>query len=378
MPELIMPRNEKELCGLFEDLLFMRTEKFPGFLKEKSDDDFKLNEGDLGLLRKTGITGRIFRRWFQTTWGLNSWSVFFSGETPRQELGHYYPGPLGGNALLYVEMEERNKKWRVIPRLFLKKDIGGDGGVFSAGLKNIKLQSLAPSFDFGFKKFAEYMLQVERLAQSLRSYNPPRDEEEKWWKLFWEQIGASLAFNIQMELPPKQLIKIAFEIQKFLDYFVQQQGRGTGDFIEIDNLFAYLWDILMGNDKRLLPYALMIDKNEKIMDARMNEPGYLYSTKIFYLLGHIFDEKILFPIDVYFGGAECVWTDHQNFLGAMINTTLLLKNNLAPPKKVLKLNPEEKKQMDYLGVTETAFNIERTWFAPPTVFRLLPSVMRYF
>lgn len=373
-----MPRGEKELCGLFEDFLFMRTEKFPGFLKEKSDVAYKLNSDDLGLLHKTGIAGRIFRRWFQTTWGYNTWSTFFSGETPRQELGHYYPDHDDGGGLLYVEMEEWNKKWRVVPHLFLKKDIGEGGGVFTAGLKNIKLQSSAPSFDFGFKKFAEYMLQVEKLAQSLRSYNPPANENEKWWKLFWEQAGASLAFNIQLELPPKQLIKIAFEIQKLLDYFAERQGNGAGDFIEIDNMFMYLWGVLMGNDKRLLSYAKMTDKNEKLMSSRMSESYYLYSTKIFYLLGHIFDEKILFPIDMYFGGVECVWTDHQNFLGAMINTTLLLKNDLAPLEKSPKLSAEEKRQVDYIGIMETAFNIERTWFAPPTVFRLLPRVKRYF
>ena len=81
---------------------------------------------------------------------------------------------------------------------------------------------------------------------------------------------------------------------------------------------------------------------------------------------------------MYFGGVECVWTDHQNFLGAMINTGLLLKNNLAPMENRLKLNEEEKRQMDYVGVAEIAFNIERAWFAPPAAFRLLPSIKRFF
>lgn len=373
-----MPRNEKELCGLFEDLLFMRTEKFPGFHKEKSDNAFKLTPRDLRLLQKTGVAGRIFRRWFQTTWGNNTWSKFFDGETPRQEMGHYYPPSLGSDALLFVELKERNNGWQIAPRLFLKKSQNEDEGVFTAGLKNIKTSSLAPSFDFGFKKFAEHMLRTEKIARSFKSYSPPKNEEEKWWKLFWLQAGTSLAFNTKLELPQKKLFIIASEIYACLDYFARQQGNGAGDFIEIDNLFSYLWDILTSKDKRILSYAEMIDKNENTMSARMSDPDYLYSTKAFYLLGHMFDEKILFPIDMYFGGVECVWTDHQNFLGAMINTGLLLKNNLAPMENRLKLNEEEKRQMDYMGVAEIAFNIERAWFAPPTAFRLLPSIKRFF
>ena len=378
MPEFVLPRNERELCELFDNLLFMRTEKFTGFHKEKSDDAFKLNEHDIRLLHNTGITGRIFRRWFQTNWGNMDWSTFFSGETPRQELSHYYPDIGSGNALLFAEMKERNREWRTAPHLFLKKDIAEGGGVFTLGLKNIKPRLSVPSFDLGFKKFADYMFHMEKTAQGLKSYNPPEDEEEKWWRLFWEQVGASLVFNIKLELPQEQLLNIAFKIQDCLDYFVRQQRGGAGDFIEIDNLFAYLWDILMDNDKRLLSYAEMIDKNEALMDTRMSEPDYLYSTKVFFHLGHMFDEKILFPIDMYFGGVECVWTDHQNFLGALINTTMLLKNDLAVFVDNTKLSAEEKRRMNYMSVGEIALNIECVWFAPPTVFRLLPRVTRYF
>ena len=63
MPELIIPRNEKELCEIFEVLLFMDTEKFPYFEQEKSDDKYKMNKEDISLLNKTGALNRIFRRW---------------------------------------------------------------------------------------------------------------------------------------------------------------------------------------------------------------------------------------------------------------------------------------------------------------------------
>ena len=404
MPEFIIPRDEKVLCELFGDFLFMKTEKFRGFRKERSDGKFRLNTADLRLLNKTGVVGRFFRRWFQTTWGVNTWSAFFEGETPRQELSHHYHDFADGGALLSVEMEQQEQnhsnileadrfgigtcgrnvgmtnragEWRIVPHLFLKKDFV-DGGIFTTGMRNAKSKSLAPSFDFGFNKFAEFMIRAEKAAKSLKSYSPPENEEEKWWKLFWSQIGASLAFNIELELPPERLLKIALGLQDCMDNAVRHQGSGAGDFIEIDNLFGYLWQIITDNDKRLLSHAEMIDKNEDTMDLRMREPDYLYSTKVFYHLGHMFDEKILFPTGTYFGGAECVWTDQQNFLGAFQNTISLLKSNLAVIKGGTRLSREEKRQMDYMGIEKTALNIERTWFAPPTVFRLLPSVMRYF
>lgn len=381
MPDFIMPRDERELCELFDDLLFMRTEKF-GVSNEKSDSAFKPNDHDIRVLCETGATGRIFRRWFQTTWGSNSWSTFFKGETPRQELWYRYADIRNGDALLFAEMKERNnrKGWHTVPHLFLKKDIPEDGGVFTSRLKKMSSRKKAstPSFDIGFKKFAEQMYAVEKIAQSLPSYNPPKDEEEKWWRLFWRQVGASLSFNIYLELPEEQLLKTAIEIQKCLDSSARQQGSDICNYINVDNLFAYLWEILKSNDKRLVSYSEMIDRNEERMSARMIEPDYLYSTKVFFYLGHMFDEKILFPIDMYFGGVECVWTDHQSFFEALMNMVNLLKNDLSVSIDYTGVSTEEKRQSEYMDVGDIVFDIERLWFAPPTVFRLLPRVTRYF
>jgi len=68
--------------------------------------------------------------------------------------------------------------------------------------------------------------------------------------------------------------------------------------------------------------------------------------------------------------------DKQSFFGAMAQTIELLKSNLAFGIKG-KLSVEEKRRMDYMGISETAFNINRVWFAPPTAFRMLPSVKKY-
>lgn len=358
----------------------MRTEKFSMDQEKNEDSDFKPNAHDTRILYESGVTGRIFRRWFQTAWGDRNWSTFFIGETPRQELGYCYGDIKNGDALLFVEMrkKDKNKGYRVVPHLSLKKDTSATGGVLTSGLKNIKPQASAPNFDIGFKKFAENLFELEKASLVSPSYKPPKDEEEKWWRLFWSQAGTSLSHNIYLELPQKQLLKTASEIQKCLDSFVRRQKQTEGDFIEVDNLFAYLWEILMNADKRLVSYSEMIDRNDEHMTTRMSDPDYLYSTKVFFYLGHMFDEKILFPIDMYFGGVECVWTDRRSFLETLMNTVALLKKDLAVSADYTNSSAEEKRLGEYMGIENIVFNIERIWFAPPTVFRFLPRVMRYF
>jgi len=374
--EFITPRNEYELCELFEYFLGIKNEELEP-LNRTRGNPFYLNPTSLALLSKTGIVSRIFRRWFQTNWGNQDWSKFFSGETPRQELSHRYPELLDGNIILSVKLEKYNQEWRTRPYLSIPKDTINDGGIFMSGLKNIKLQSLAPSFDLGFKKFTEDLVLIKNKMSPAWS-RKFKNDEEGWWKIFWSQIGINLISTLKLELSTKNLLKIALETQDILNYFIQKQGGSLDDFIQIDDLFFYLWEILKKADHRLAPYEVMVDQNEETLDKNSKEKDFLYSTKIFYLLGHNFDEKILFPIDRYFGGIECVWTDHKNFLGALLNTTELLRNKLALPKNIANLSAQEKQELDYMGIKETAFDIERTCFAPPTVFRLLPSVKRYF
>lgn len=385
MPEFIIPRDEKILTEFFEDLLLMKTEKFSAFERDEGDEKFKLNKNDLSLLHKTGIINKIFRRWFQTTWGENNWSVFFDGETPRQELSHCYSDFEAGEAMLSVGMENRGGEWRINPRLSLKSDILENGGVFTWGLNNLEAQTqnapkfFAPVFDPSFEYFAEYMAKVKQTAKGLNSYRPPETEEGEWWMLFWSQIGISIAAGILLELPQKQIFKTALELQEYLTGIVLKFAEDKNFFIEIDRLFAFLWDILKNNDKRLAPYDEMINKSgdNKFLRSKLNNPNYLYSVKVFYNLGHIFDEKILFPADRYFGAAECVWTDRENFFGTLAHMIMLLKNGLDAPGANQKLSREEKETADYINISETAFNINRMWFAPPTAFRLLPSVERY-
>ena len=57
-----LPRNEYEMCGFFEDLLFMKIEKFSPELGSESEKlKLRLTDKDTTLLDKTGI----LRKWCQ-------------------------------------------------------------------------------------------------------------------------------------------------------------------------------------------------------------------------------------------------------------------------------------------------------------------------
>ena len=155
------PRNEAELCTLFSDLVFMRFNK--GLSR------VKLNSPGEQRLRASTLINRIFRAWYQTTWGDTGWTDAFRGETPRQELSVRHPDIENGDAMLSVSLEEfisspyignggGGTRLEVAPKLFTKKDLRSAGGAFLYGLAELKIQPdgvVAPNYDPGFRAFAE-------------------------------------------------------------------------------------------------------------------------------------------------------------------------------------------------------------------------------
>src|SRR3989344_7343942 len=127
-----LPRDIYEFCDLFEDMLFMRTEKF--LPDEPQDQKISLNRAGLQLLGYLGITGRIFRRWYQTTWGWNNPSRHFEGETARMELAGRYQGLSSGDAYVGVQMlQDELNNVKIVPAFYDKSEIDRFGGVFAFG-----------------------------------------------------------------------------------------------------------------------------------------------------------------------------------------------------------------------------------------------------
>ena len=83
-----------------------------------------------------------------------------------------------------------------------------------------------------------------------------------------------------------------------------------------------------------------MDKNRKSASDLMKISNGLYSLNVYYNLGNLLDELLLFPADRYFGAVECVWTDKMNFMNDLAVGIYLLNNNLKPPSLSVKLSEE--------------------------------------
>src|SRR3989344_869442 len=381
--DFVVPRDEREMCSLFEDLLFMKTEKF--VKRPRDQSPVAISERGKTLLGNIGITSRIFRRWYQTTWGNGGNSRYFLGETPRQELSVHYPDLAGGHAYMNVELVMAEEP-KIIPHFFTKDEVKKYGGVFSMGRdvfadyakKHQKLNRLlAPHFD---PEFRHFLSNIERVGGEIIGANImqfPQDTEARFWKIFWQDATISYALNLELDLPRKDVIEISAFFHSLFGYTVANQGNGSDDFINFDNMFQACWDILLRFDKRLLPSDEIVNLKERCgnFDALMNIKDGPYSLAIWYNLANLFDELILFPADRYFGAVECVWTDKQNFLNDLLITYELLNNNLKI--KYDQGFTKEQKRFLAAGIEKKATDIYRLWFAPPTAFRFLPRALKY-
>lgn len=318
--DFILPRNEHELCDLFESLLFMQTERFSFEPKSEMDEKLKPTDKALSVLNQNNIIGKIFRRWFQTTWGDRNWSRHFAGETPRQELAHMYPKFNIGNAVLSVELLMVDNKWVIRPILCLDKKI-----------------------------------------------------EEKTQKSYWEKAAVNLVSESFLDLPKSDILRLGKIINDYLKSIISLQGNGIDDFLSVDGIIFELWDILRMKDDRLIDIEIITrERTTNTVRSKLE----IYSTMVFYALGSGFDEYILYPLE-NFGGVEIVWTDKHHFLQSLVETFYLADHDL----EALSTKAEHRKKShdDYAPEFEKRiFDVNKLWFVPPTSFRFLESSRRYF
>ncbi|MDI6592104.1 MAG: hypothetical protein QME61_04230 [Patescibacteria group bacterium] len=370
-----LPRNEYEMCGFFEDLLFMKTEKFsPELDQEPEKSALKLNNKDIALLDKTGILNRIFRRWFQTTWLYEGDSKHFEGSTPRQELAQLYPDLKEGWDFISVKLGKKNEEWKVVPRYFSKKWLEEEKDVFEFGLKNLKNQKselIEPQLDCEFRAFIDWLSLAEKVAKKIR---PERMRFEnnfiKYLMLLFETAPANIILNCRMNLTKEKFAKASFELREYLFWLLENQSWEKDSYWGIDDVFFNCWNILRKADKNLLSYKEVVKSSERVKKIKENKL-LKKSAEVLYRLGVAFDRYFLFPLDRYFGGMEIVWTDKQAFLNELAVTINLLKNNL-------KIKRNLKAEKEFLDIGDIAYDIRYIWFAPSTSFRFLKSLYRYF
>jgi len=369
-----LPRNEYEMCGFFEDLLFIKTEKFlPEIGPESEELKLKLTDKDAALLDKAGVLNRIFRRWFQTTWLYEGESKHFKGATPRQELTELYPDLENGWDFMSVKLTKSSEQWKVAPRYFSKKWLEEEKNVFEYGLKNLKDRKegfVEPQLDCEFEVFIDWLSLAEKVARKISPKMKFDNDFVKYLMLFLEMAPANIILNCKMDLTKEKFGKASIELRNYIFYLFKNQARGKDNYWDIDDVFFNCWNILREVDKGLVSYKNIIDLGDRAKRIRENKL-LQKSAEVLYRLGVAFDRDFLFPLDRYFGGMEVVWSGKQAFLNELAITINLLKKNLK-----IERNFETEKR--FLDIGDIAYDVRYIWFAPSTSFRFLDSIYRYF
>ncbi len=360
-------RNEYEMCQIFADLLFMNVEKFSPDLADDPDRVY-LNGKDIALLDKTKIINRIFRKWMQTAWLNEGDSQHFEGATPRQELAALYPDlDLGRDFLTARLQQDQFGKWTVVPAYFSRETLKeSGGGVFEAGMKNIKTakpgEVAAPNFDCEFSAFIDFLDLIANIGKKKEEFS---GEFHKYFSLFLHNAPANVILNSGLDLKEEKFLKMTGELYHYLYWLFTHQKKGKDDFFGMDPVFRTIWGIFQKFNKNLAGYDELARMDDRSMAGFHKESkNFQKSTEVFHRLGVAFDRYFLFPADCYFGGMECVWTSRESFFDSMGITLSFLKNNLKPPE----FNSEARKIID---ITDTLSDLKYIWFAPPTAFRFL-------
>jgi hypothetical protein len=375
-----LPRNEHQLCELFEVLLFMRTEEFeefiPGGFSEEEmeyEESFTLTDKEIEDLSKKGIINRIFRRWYQTNWGLENVSKHFSGETPRQELSRIYPKINQGKDYLSVNLEKQGKEWRVRPYYYSESFLEKQGGLFLYGLKRLKetgQEISEPFFDLDFAQFINWLNFGE---VQIKEDNKFENEFFKYWNLFLEMAPINIISNLKLKkLNKKEFSELYFETKDCLIDFFSSQAYDKDSYLYFDQLFFELWQIMREFDRDLIDYEKLANLKIKEFKELDKDKKFKKSIESFYNLGILLDRYILFPIERYFNGAEMVWTDQKMFITDMFVTTQILKGKM----NIERLKNRQRNISNILGIDP--LDLRYMWFAPCTVFRLIGPIFQYF
>jgi len=388
MTDQFRPRDIYEMGEFFEDLLFMRTNKFSDEEAGANSKVVALSATGSQLLGRLGITGRIFRRWYQTTWGWDNPSQWFAGETPRMELCKRYPDLTNGDVYASTQLlQSAPDEIKVMPVLYEKKEIKNAKGIITMGFnflpKTLEARSRfhqlsAPSFDPGFKEFANNIEAIEREVAKEKLEKLPIAFEARCWRVFWSDACITIPLNCGLKLSHNDLITIGSAMQLIVERAVKEQASIPASYINFDSLFSAIWEVFCSFDSALLPLELLRIGRGKSMSVLTSKAKGPYSLNVYYNLGNLFDELLLFPADRYFGACECVWTDKENFLNDLVTSFLLLNNDLQLPTVNNKLTKAQKLFRHATAIEERSLDIYRIWFCPPTCFRILPKFVKYF
>ena len=326
------------------------------------------------FIADSGTFSRFFRRWYQTTWGTESYCDFFSGTTPRQRLEreiitghllddhrifispridqnvlsegkgiayHYY-------SLVYSTNRKDNDCCNPSPLFTEFSSLGRllERGLTSnnKGVLRVSYDHYWPHFHIGDKDFLSWIVKI-LLKMGLIEFRPsekrpvigklflnsrgkayfslePQDQFAAFFETF---LNLSIANIVEAAISgttfskrtaTEDSVRIAIKKEITEVFF---SATHSSDWICADKFFTDLWTIL----HRHFPNNLLSPrdfegyiKNPERLEKR--EPMKSLFTKfVYYELSLGLDKHFLFPLDRYFGMAECVWTDYKNIFQDM-------------------------------------------------------------
>ena len=336
------PRNDYDTVLAFEPLIFFNHEKFT---------HIHTTEEDILFLKEAGVLNLIFRYYMEVSIITHNWSEHFRGCTPKQELSITYPGVRHGEYHLSVSFKESEKGWYVSPSVY-SKDIQKGDDLFATRVKSLKENK-----DDGLNSL-DFQIFLNQLTE--KGIVPQGNLTIEDFKLFWEDAVYLMVSSIPTKNNSTEFKKkISINLKKVIENYFSKQTRDNDDYLSIDELFKSLWEVYMKEDSDLLDYESMlsIDIEEDMLSH--------YSISVFYNLGVKFDQHILFPIDEYFGYAECVFTDKKRFLETISMLHAALKHHV-------KIKNREKSLKEFREVVEDSF------YCPCTSFRFTGVAYDYF
>jgi len=374
---------------------------------------------DWEVIADSGTFSRFFRRWYQTTWGKERYCDFFNGTTPRQRLEkeitaarllngkHIFINPRinedilsqdKGIAYYYYSLAYSTRKqdddyiplpifteFTLLARLLENGLSSNNKGILRASYRDYW-----PAFHLGDKDLLVWVVEI-LLNMGLLEFRPS-ERKPVLGKLFLNSKGKAYFsldpqdqitafFDAFMELAVNNITSAAINgaifnkrqivedavriaIKKDLKTIFISSLRSS-DWIYVDVLFDNLWAILHKHfpNKLLSPkdFAGYIEK-PKYWESK--EPiKSIFTKSVYYEVGLGFDRHLLFPMDRYFGLAECVWTDDQNILQD-IQTYLGLARELAGRYGYYSTVQDKE---DYAQFCEA-------FFSPCTCFRIAQDV----
>lgn len=362
MPEFITPRDEFETCDLFEAFTFGR-----GLPETEGPRPWIIPEQYISILNKMGILNTLFRRWAQTTWGWNSWSKHFEGQTPMQELQLRYPELRDGTQSVFVHFVKRKNALYIEPFIYDEKKMG----------MPLCLYRLSPEMRESNSALVEQRLDylvadaitIKNSKQGIQFHRPATIEE--CIEIFWNNAVYRLIDHSGIPVNPIDREKLAHQMKSGMELYFRLQN-GVYDYLNIDVLFEGLWNVIGMYIPNFPSHQKIMDEDEeKNITKRGVSPRHL---EMYYRFGIEFDEQILFPFDHFFGGAEIVWTDKMN-----IAQILLITCDLLPKLKKMSLSIGLRHSKAKLSmISPSILDIAHLWHAPSTCFRLKGNVYNYF